>query len=113
MDHVPDVLTWRRRVWVWGPAVLQMAAIFVISGTPNLKEIPGGFSDLTGHFAGYALLGALVLRATAGARWAGVTASAAALAWMFCAIYGISDEFHQSFVPGRATTSAKREGGPP
>ena len=120
-----------------------MAVIFVLSGIPNLKELPGGISDFTGHFAGYVLLGALVLRAVAGARWAGVTVGAAARAWLIGAAYGVSDEFHQHFVPGRspsgvdwvadaagaaaavvaivlvasvvqrATTSAKGYGGPP
>jgi len=79
-----------------------MAVIFYASSLPDLQEIPLGVSDHTGHFAGYALLGALVLRALAQARWHGVTAgtSAAAVAWS--AIYGASDEFHQRFVHGRS-----------
>jgi VanZ family protein len=95
----------RRRLWVWGPAILQMAAIFTLSGIPNLKELPGGISDFTGHFVGYGLLGALMLRALAGARWAGVTAGGAARAWIISAAYGVSDELHQYFVPGRSTSA--------
>ena len=136
----PEVFRW---FWVWGPAIVQMAVIFVLSGIPNLKELPGRISDFTGHFAGYVILGALVIRGVAGARWAGVDARAAARAWLISAAYGASDEFHQSFVPGRspsgvdwiadatgaaaavvaitvvaslfrrATTSAKGYGGPP
>jgi VanZ family protein len=120
-----------------------MAVIFVLSGIPNITRLPGDVSDLAAHFAGYGLLGALVVRAMAGVRWAGVTPAAAGRAWLFSAAYGVSDEFHQSFVPGRtpsgidwvadaagaavaiaaivlvsrvvrrATTSAKGYGGPP
>jgi len=42
------------------------------------------------------------LRASSGGRWKGVTLAAIAAAWIICAVYGASDEFHQSFVPGRA-----------
>jgi VanZ family protein len=86
---------------LWGPALLQMAAIFVASSLPNLKRLPGDVSDHTGHFVGYAMLGALVLRACAGARWDGVTARTSFRAWAICAIYGATDEFHQMFTPGR------------
>ena len=79
-----------------------MAAIFVVSSIPRLDRIPGGFSDKTAHFWAYALLGALALRAAAGASWRAVTGRAAAVAWLVAAIYGITDEWHQAFVPGRS-----------
>ena len=91
----------RRLLWVWLPAVAQMAAIFVASSIPNLGELPGGVSPDFGHFVGYALLGGLLARALADARVTGLTTRAAALAWLVSAVYGASDEFHQSFVPGR------------
>lgn len=100
MDHVPGVLIWRRRAWIWGPAVLQMAVIFVLSSLPDV-ELPAGVSDHIAHFSGYALLGALVLRALAGATWSGVTLRAAWRAWLVSAVYGMTDEFHQRFVDGR------------
>jgi VanZ family protein len=78
-----------------------MAGIFVVSGLQELPGIPGGVSDKTGHFAAYAGLGALVLRARAGSRWSGVTTPAAVVAWVVCVGYGASDELHQAFVPGR------------
>ena len=91
----------RRLLWLWGPAVVQMALIFFASAVPDLQSIPGNVSDHTGHFLGYALLGALVLRAIAAGRWEGVTPRAAALAWMLCAAYGMTDEWHQLYVSGR------------
>jgi VanZ family protein len=78
-----------------------MAMIFFASSLSDLSTLPGDVSDKTGHFAGYAALGATVLRATAGGRWAGVTARTAALAWSICLAYGVTDEVHQGFVPGR------------
>lgn len=90
-----------RFLWVWAPAIAQMIAIFTASSIPDLGELPGGVSPDFGHFVGYALLGALLARALAGARVAGLTNRVAALAWIGCAIYGASDEFHQRFVHGR------------
>lgn len=88
-------------VWIWGPAVMGMAGIFFASSLPNLTSLPGDVSDKTAHFVGYGVLGALVLRATARARWSGVTWSTALPAWLLCLAYGASDEIHQWFVPGR------------
>jgi hypothetical protein len=83
-----------------------MAAIFVLSGIRDVGPLPGGVSDVAAHFAGYGLLGALLLRAVAAARWSGVTPSAAGRAWLISAIYGMTDEFHQSFVGGRTPSAA-------
>jgi VanZ family protein len=78
-----------------------MAVIFTVSSLPAVPTLPGGLSNHTGHFIGYAILGALVLRALARATWAGVTARAAAGAWLVSAAYGVTDEVHQQFVAGR------------
>lgn len=78
-----------------------MAAIFAASSISDLGELPGGVSPDFGHFVGYALLGGLLARALADARIAGLTTRVAALAWIGSAAYGATDEFHQSFVPGR------------
>lgn len=84
------------------PAIAWMVAIFVVSAQPTVPQLPGFLSSLTsaiGHFTVYAVLAALlwwVLGAfgvPAGRRF--VIAFAGAL------VYGISDEWHQSFVPGR------------
>jgi VanZ family protein len=79
-----------------------MAAIFVVSGIPNMGPLPANASDKLAHFAAYGLLGVLLTRAFAGARWEGYTTSAALRAWTVAALYGVTDEFHQSFVPGRS-----------
>jgi VanZ family protein len=89
-------------LWRWGPAVAQMLVIFAASSIPDLHELPANVSDHTGHFIGYAILGALVLRALASARWSGVSLGAAALALAVSSGYGVSDEWHQHFVHGRS-----------
>ena len=93
-------------LWRWGPAVGYMAAIFVVSGIPNLGPLPANTSDKVAHFAAYALLGALVARAIAGATWAGYTFTTIWQAWLFATLYGGTDELHQAFVAGRTPSVA-------
>ena len=61
------------------------------------SAVPGKFGSLA-HFVEYAVLGALLLLAMprSARRWAALTAAVA-----IASLYGITDEFHQSFVPGR------------
>jgi VanZ family protein len=82
-----------------------MAVIFVLSSRPGGGPLPFGISDLLGHFAGYAILGVLVVRAIAGARWSGVSTRAVWLAWIVSSAYGITDEYHQRFVAGRSPSA--------
>jgi VanZ family protein len=86
---------------VWGPAVALMLGIFLASSVPNLDTVATGVSDKSLHFVAYGALGVLLLRALAGARWAGVTPAAAAGAWVLAVLWGVTDELHQAFVPGR------------
>jgi VanZ family protein len=92
------VIAW---LWRWGPAVAFMGAIFIVSGMPDVGTLPARTSDKAAHFAAYGLLAVLLIRAFAGAAWAGCTASAGHKSWTLAAVYGVSDELHQSFVPGR------------
>lgn len=83
-----------RLLSAWGPVGLWMAIIYRLSSTP-----PGGHKlplpDYVLHFAAYSMLGALLFRAAGGARRGFILALLAGSA------YGLSDEFHQSFIPGR------------
>jgi hypothetical protein len=90
-----------RLAWLWGPAVAQMAIIFAASSIPDLGTLPGGVSDSSGHSIGYAILGALLLRALAQGRLSEVTWGRALAAFLLASVYGVSDEAHQAFVPGR------------
>lgn len=78
-----------------------MILIFGASSIPDLGPVPG-MSDKSGHSIGYALLGGLLLRALARGRLAGVTWGRAVASVLLATLYGASDEFHQTFVPGRS-----------
>ena len=91
-------------VWIWGPAVAMMAALFLVSSLPGAPHLPGDPDNFAGHFGAYAVLGALVLRAFARATWRGVTVPAGVRAWVVAVAYGATDEVHQLFVPNRYAT---------
>jgi VanZ family protein len=78
-----------------------MVLIFVGSSFSRLPDIPGGFSDKTVHACEYAVLGVLFARSLAGPRWLSLTFPYVAGAVVLAVLYGVSDEFHQLFVPGR------------
>ena len=90
-----------RPAMVWGPAVLLMVLIF---GFSSLRDVPvplGGTRDVAAHAIIYGGLGILMVRALAGAQRRGVTPRTMASALVLTALYGLTDEYHQSFVPGR------------
>jgi hypothetical protein len=78
----------------WLPVVVWAGLIFGLSSIPDLGTGLGGW-DLVlrklAHAAEYAVLGALLQRAL-GRPWVAFAAGA---------LYAVSDELHQSFVPGR------------
>ena len=92
----------RSPLLLWGPVVLMLVVIFGASSIPNLKSLPGNISDKSGHSIGYAMLGGVILRALAGGRLRGVTGSRVLAAIALATLYGVTDEFHQLFVPGRS-----------
>jgi VanZ family protein len=76
--------------------LLWMAIIFVVSHTP-LENIPGfGVWDLLvkkgSHFLAYGVLALLVY----------VAVPHKGGAWFIATLYAASDEYHQTFVPGRS-----------
>jgi VanZ family protein len=89
--------------WLWVPVALDAGLIFYLSSIPDLPAPPGPFSDKHFHFASYAVLSTLLVRAFASARLRGVTARIAVLGFVLATLYGVTDEFHQSFVPGRTS----------
>lgn len=91
-----------RALVLWGPVAAYMALIFVISAQPQ-PPLPPQISDKQGHGIGYMGLAVTVTRALAGGLGAGATPSIAAAAWAISSAYAVSDEWHQSFVPGRSS----------
>lgn len=86
-----------KRQWIWPVAVA--ALIFLASSRSQLggPGIPG--IDKVVHFAVFGLLATLVVRLGRGSR-------AAWLSVVVVSAYGLLDEWHQSFTPGRSVELA-------
>jgi VanZ family protein len=84
------------------PALAWMVFIFIMS---SQEQFPGTFGvsifllTVVAHLFLYGTLSLLLLFAFAGSQRP--TRSMMAVAIICAALYGVSDEFHQSFVPGR------------
>jgi VanZ family protein len=78
----------------WAPVIAWAGLIFALSSVPDLGTGLGGW-DLAlrkvAHVAEYAILGALLARAV----------GRTGIAVLIGTLYAVSDELHQSFVPGR------------
>ncbi|HUL44138.1 MAG TPA: VanZ family protein [Bacteroidota bacterium] len=94
----------RRFLYYQFPAILWAVVIFGASSIPEvqLPSIVRHFNDKFLHAVTFFVFGILIYRAiypshsTREFRWKFIL-----LAILVVVIYGISDEFHQSFVPGR------------
>lgn len=87
-------LVWRTLLFLW------MATIFVLSAQSSLptQDLFAG-QDKLAHFLAYGLLGVLLSRSLRPMKvetWQRII-----LITALTTLYGISDEYHQSFVPGR------------
>jgi VanZ family protein len=91
-----------RALSLWLPVAAWAAFLFTLSSSSTLPAPPPHVTDKMLHASAYAVLGATLVRALAGARWHGVTPGVAVLAVALTTAYGLSDELHQSFVPGRS-----------
>jgi VanZ family protein len=86
----------------WFPAILMMGLIFAFSSRPG-DQLPDFMSwdyliKKSSHMLGYGLLALSFYRLLEGhpRRYR--------LAWLLAVLYAMTDEFHQSFVPGRSAT---------
>lgn len=84
----------------WIPAIIIMSLIFYLS---SKQSVPGpSFPDYIAHFIAYGILAAtyyFALRNSSGSR-----VNFVLLAFLLTSFYGLSDEIHQSFVPGRESS---------
>jgi len=88
------------RVRAWLPAVAWGALIFLVSSRPTIPVALESGTDKIAHCLVYAVLGALLAR---GQVASGISVGAAATLGL---LYAASDEWHQSFVPGRSADAA-------
>jgi len=85
------------------PACLWAGLIFVFS---SIKRLPApqlgvNFADKIGHFIVYLIFGFLLVRASLSISARGKEKRAILLAAALGILWGIVDEIHQAFVPGR------------
>ncbi len=90
----------------WLPPLAWMGLIYVLSDQPDLPHAPGPWLDMVlkkgAHAGAYGILAWLylrILRHRAGARRSGRTLRVVSIA--LAVMYALSDEYHQTFVPGR------------
>jgi len=84
------------RRWAYAAAVALL--IFAASSRSTVAGPRIEHFDKVVHFSIYGLLGTLVVRALGAGRWG--------RAVLLVSLYGASDEWHQSFVPGRTSELA-------
>ena len=89
-------------VKVWLPLILYCLFIFIQSSFPSpIREPDVPFFDKYLHFIAYAVLGVLFMRAYRTLRFGNDDIKVILWSILSAGLYGISDEFHQYFVPGR------------
>lgn len=84
------------------PALVCMAAIFGLSSRSTLPKpasISGEVFSVMGHFGAYFMLGITLWWAIG--LFTTSSRNRLILAWIGAVLYGVTDEWHQSFVPGR------------
>ena len=89
----------------WAPVVAWMAVVFFFSSSSHLgraRRVP----DWVSHPIEYGVGAALFCRALEGGRRRALTMSTALTATLLTTAYGVTDEYHQSFVPGRTSDPA-------
>lgn len=87
------------------PALLWMLGIFALSSQGSLPQAPGISSQLmavAGHLIAFGVLAILIAWGT-GIDFSPLSRRMLA-AYALTVFYGVSDEIHQSFVPGRYAT---------
>ena len=104
MSASSNKLRRRERLLLWAPVLVWALAIFFVSAQSTLPAIGEDWLDRAvkqlSHSLEYAVFAWLV--------WRPLTHFGESrgrrhylVAWLLCFAYALSDEFHQSFVPGR------------
>lgn len=87
----------------WTPPVVWVVVILIATSWPDLSVGPDEMPlDKMFHFGAYAVLAALMVRASRTPTHWGSVATVVALV----ALFGVVDEWHQAFIPGRSMSVA-------
>lgn len=92
-----DIEVLANRMGTWGPAVAWAAVLFLLSALPAVGGFRVPYGDKLAHLLLYAVLGATLAWgwSRAGGRISHL------LLLVIGALYGMTDEWHQLYVPGR------------
>jgi VanZ family protein len=95
--------TVRQRAWAWAPAGAYMLLIWALSSMSRImidfEHVP--FQDKGIHFVEYGTLAVLLTHAIQGTWRAWRVLSVFGVAVLGTTLWGLIDEIHQAFVPGR------------
>ena len=86
----------------WLPVLIYCSIIYLQSAYPPLKSVPHlPYFDKALHFSAYTLLSILFFRAYRTTRFNTRIKTVMVFSILSSALYGVSDEIHQHFVPYR------------
>ena len=94
----------KRFIFLWSPVIIFAGLVFIVSSMsmPG-KEAPFPLFDKAAHVSEYALFSILLFRALNGSLRGSSFLFLSIITIVITLAYGISDEFHQSFVPSRSS----------
>ena len=96
-----------KTIFSYSVLLAYCAMIFFFSNQSfDPQKIYFRFNDKVAHFLEYAVLGILAFQALRQWGAGGHIVRAMQYAWIFACLYGLSDELHQAFVPGRNSSVA-------
>lgn len=97
-------MAWRGFAWWWGPSIVWAAILFALSSIPGrvYPRVSFTFADKVVHVAVYAVLAWLCARSLHGPARGPFAWRVALTAIALAIAYGVTDEVHQIFVPGRS-----------
>lgn len=93
-------MNWRSRFNVyWIISLFYMGLIFILSSFPPPMELPSfSFADKLAHLLAYGVLASLIYFALKKSQ---ASVHPIFIPFLIAFLYGVSDELHQYFVPGR------------
>ena len=107
-------MVWKKLIIYWLPTLFWCTLIFILSSKPTTQASYFDLIDFiikkSAHIFIYAMLYFLVFRAVNEVKIEFInkrikikytSGSSFFIPFLFCLLYAISDEYHQSFIPGR------------
>jgi VanZ family protein len=95
----------KKWLWRWGPVIVWLVVIF---GGSSIGSLPRADDELldaivhrVAHMFEFAVLGVLLLRAIS--ERGSITWRQVLGVTLLCGLYGVTDEWHQAYVPGRSS----------